>query len=83
MAASHQIQVQLETAELEQLERAAERRGVSVGELVRAAVRERYLVTRDERLDVVRRIAAMNLPAGEMAELKQEIEAAYTPGGLD
>lgn len=80
MSANRRAQILMEPAEYEQLRRIARQRHVSVGELVRVAVRERFLSGADERRDAAARIAAMALPVGAWAEMKQEIEEAYDAG---
>jgi hypothetical protein len=56
----------------------AEREGVSVAELVRRAVEERYLCEPDRRSELVGEILAMELPVAEdWDELEAEIEEAH------
>lgn len=80
MAQTRRAQILMEPEEYEQLERVARERRTSVGELIRLAVRAQYLTSRDERQRAVERIAAMNLPTGEWADIKREIEDAYDAG---
>lgn len=57
----------------ERLTRLAAREGTSLGELVRRAVVVEYgLVPEDERLDAVRKLAALRLPVSTPREMKQE-----------
>jgi hypothetical protein len=51
----------------------ARQRKSSVGELIRDACRAQYfLKTRDERLALVEKIAAMRLPVGSPRQMKRE-----------
>jgi hypothetical protein len=51
----------------------ARQRKSSVGELIRDACRAQYfLKTRDERLALVEKIAAMRLPVGSPQQMKRE-----------
>lgn len=59
------------------LRQEAEARGCSVGELVRNAVSQAYLGgSKEARLAVVRRIAAMDLPVADWPQMEEEIECA-------
>ncbi|MCL4841970.1 MAG: ribbon-helix-helix protein, CopG family [Bryobacteraceae bacterium] len=56
-----------------QLNQLAERRGTSVGDLVREACRRQYsLHSREERLAAVRELAALSLPVGSPEEMERE-----------
>jgi predicted DNA-binding ribbon-helix-helix protein len=80
MAHTRRAQILMEPEEYEQLARIAERRSVSVAELIRSAVRAVYLRSADERAAVVERIASMGLPTAPWPDLKREIEDAYDAG---
>lgn len=61
----------------ERLTRLAAREGSSLGELVRRAVVAEYgLVPEQERLEAVRRLAALRLPVSTPRQMKEE----STPG---
>ncbi len=60
----------------------ASRRGVSLGELVREACEARYgIIGGPERTDAARALAALQLPVGSPAEMKQESQSS-TKGPL-
>jgi len=77
---TRRTQILMEPEEYEQLARIAEGRGVSVAELFRSAVREKYLASTEDRLAAVARISAMNVPLGDWSQMKQDIEDAYDAG---
>lgn len=57
----------------ERLARLAEQRNTSIGELVRTAVARQYgLVSRQERLDAVNALGALQLPVGSPDEMERE-----------
>lgn len=57
----------------ERLTRLAEVHGVSLGELVRRACRERYgLLPEEERLAAVREVGRLSLPVGEVEDMERE-----------
>ena len=80
MAHTRRAQILMEPEEYERLERIARARHSSVGELIRAAIRAQYLQAPPDRTAIVERIASMNLPSGDWADLKHEIEAGYDAG---
>lgn len=48
-------------------------KGKSLGELVREACEREYgIPTKEERLEAVRRLAALNLPVADVAQMKRE-----------
>jgi len=74
MAVDKRVQVLMEPTEFAQLEALAASQNVSVGELIRQAVRERYLMHAD-----LRRAAAEKLCKMELTELDPEqLEASLT-----
>lgn len=79
MPFTERTQLLMDPAELKELRRIAKRRRVSVGSLIRDAVREKYLGDDEER----RRLAAesivsMNIgPLPDWPELKEELDARY------
>ncbi|MBN1945753.1 MAG: ribbon-helix-helix domain-containing protein [Bradymonadales bacterium] len=81
MACTRRIQILMEPEEYEQIEKIARQKQVSVGELIRTAVRDRYLGSPDRRLAAAERIAAMNLPGINWEEAKRDIEEGCD-GGL-
>lgn len=80
MAHTRRAQILMEPEEYEQLERIAEREGVSVAELVRRAVRARYLQAPEDRRAAVARIAAMSVALEPWSQVKRDIEDAYDAG---
>lgn len=80
MTATRRVQILMHPDEYADLARVAERRGESVGAVIRAAVRSHVLQALDERVDAVDRITAMNLDVGDWADMKRDIEDAYDAG---
>jgi hypothetical protein len=58
----------------------AAERGVAVAELIRTAVRERYLLTRKERRRLVDEILDLDLPAIDWREAENEVLRARGDG---
>ncbi len=80
MGQTRRAQILMDPAEYKSLQRIARQRQTSVGELIRVAVRDRYLSPTDDRREAATRIAAMNLPVEDWATTKQELEDAYDAG---
>lgn len=80
MARTRRAQVLMEPREYERLEQIARRKGVPVAELIRGAVRERYLLTREERHRLVERILGLELPTRDWGETEDEIAGAHGHG---
>ena len=77
MAASRRAQILMEPGEYRRLEAIAGRRKVSVAELIRRAVREKYLLPREHRAAIADEIAGMTLPIGDWRKVEREIEDAH------
>lgn len=73
MARTRRAQILFEPEEYACLEEAARRRGISVSELVRRTVGERYLGNREKRRSAVEAIRAMKIPLPNWSELEEEI----------
>ncbi len=72
------VQVLLEPAELRRLKKVARDRQTSVGDLMRMAVREKYLGPSEERKKLaLARIASMNLPVSDWEDMEREITESY------
>jgi hypothetical protein len=69
---SHRLQVLIPSELDARLRKAAQRKGVSKGEWVRAAV-ERALATSD--VDPVKRLAMLEAPTADIDDMLSEIEA--------
>lgn len=80
MARTKRAQVLMEPDEYERLESIAAERGVPVAELIRTAVRERYLLTREERRRLVDEILGLDLPVVEWEEAEDEVVEAHGDG---
>ena len=71
MALSKRVEVLFEEGEYEALRREAARRGVSVGELLREAVRRVYLrPSEEERRAAIQRILSREVDIGTWEEVK-------------
>ena len=67
-------QILLSEDEYHRLEQQATRRGCSVGQLVREAVRRIYLQpTQQEREEAARRLTAMRVPVADWPQMEEEI----------
>ena len=73
MARTKRAQVLMEPEEYARLEEIARRNGVPVAELIRSAVRERYLLTRKERRRLVDEILGFDLPVEDWEATETEI----------
>ncbi len=73
MAHTKRMQVLMEPEEYDQLEEVARREGVPVAELIRSAVRERYLLTRQERRRLIDEIFGLGVPVTDWEETEEEI----------
>ena len=80
MARTKRAQILMDPAEYQQLEILAAREGVSVAELVREAVRERYLDAPPRKTEAAARITAMTLPVVEWEDIDLETEDAHDAG---
>jgi hypothetical protein len=77
MPVTRRTQILMDPDEFRRLRALAERRKSSVGELIRAAVREAYLAPQPERQPIVDAILQMRLPKMNWKKLKKEIEAGH------
>ncbi len=79
MPPTKRAQILMKTGEYSQLKKIAREKKVSVGELIRRAVRERYLLEPPvDRRKIVEDICSMNLPIrGDWEDLEKEIEDAH------
>jgi hypothetical protein len=80
MATTRRAQILMEPDEYGRLEEIARRRGVSVGSLVREAVRDRYLTGGEARRKALAEIYALDLPVaewGDWKEIEEEIERGH------
>ena len=79
MSKSERLQVMVEPAQSERLRREARRRGVSVAEVVRAAIEREVGGSQGQRLEAFERL--MSLPAfpvpEDPADLEREINSMY------
>lgn len=77
MPAWKRAQLLIEPEDYRRLEEIARRKNASVAELIRTAVRERYLGAGVENTAVVESICSMNLPTLPLAEIEPEIAEAH------
>lgn len=65
----------------DKLSRLASNKGISLGEVIRQACEKQYGITSmSDRVDAVRRLAALALPVGDVATMKDE--SVPTPDAL-
>ncbi len=67
----------MEPDEYRRLEGIARKRKVSVAELIRGAVREKYLRPRESRVALAHEITGAWIPVGEWDDVEREIEDAH------
>jgi hypothetical protein len=67
----------MDPAEFRKLRAEARRRKTSLAELIRSAVRERYLAKPGDPGPIVEAILRMSLPVGDWELAKREIEEAH------
>ena len=77
MGVTKRAQVLMEPVEYRRLEEIARVRHVSVGELIRLAVRRAYLSGGEDGASVVDAISAMEIPVGEWEDMEREILEGY------
>jgi hypothetical protein len=77
MAATHRTQLLMEPEEFKRLKTEAHRRGCSVAELIRCAVRQTYLEPAPDKRQIVDEILMMKLPKIEWKQAKKDIESAH------
>ena len=80
MARTKRAQVLMEPEEYARLEAIAAQQGCSVAELIRTAVRDRYLTAATDRLAIVESWAAMDVAIGDWPSLKAELEGRHDAG---
>jgi hypothetical protein len=81
MAQTRRAQITIETGEYQQLESLAYRKGVSVADLIRTAVRERYLTRPTSRREIVQEIFRLEVPIEEdWSSIEEEISRAHADG---
>lgn len=80
MTASKRAQIMMEPDDYRRLEEIAHRREVSVAELIRTAVRDRYLGGADASREAVATICAMNLPLIDWTAAEADIAEAHGDG---
>lgn len=80
MPRTKRAQVLMEPDEYDRLESIAAERGVPVAELIRTAVRERYLLDREERRRRVEEILGMDLPVIEWDTAEEEVVRVRADG---
>jgi predicted DNA-binding ribbon-helix-helix protein len=82
MAELRKTQVLLEPEEYERLEEVARRRGISIPELIRMTVRERYMPASRTRQEAAAAILRMRIPGAwkSWEEMEADIEDAHDSG---
>jgi len=77
MPATKRAQILMDPEDYRRLEEIARQKNASVAELIRTAVRERYLGSETECRESVESICSMNLPVIPWAEAEAEIVEAH------
>jgi len=77
MTATKRAQILMEPEDYRRLEEIARQRNASVAELIRVAVRERYLGVGAERRRTVESICSMDLPVMAWSDVEAEIAEAH------
>jgi len=77
MAATRRAQILMEPEEYARLEEIARQGRVSVAELIRSAIRDRYLGQEADRCAAARAICSMSLPIPGWDELETEVGTAH------
>lgn len=80
MAVDKRVQVLMEPVEFTQLEALASSQGISLGELIRQAVRERYLTHTDQRRSAAERLCQLDLAAVDVTHLEASLSVARSEG---
>ncbi len=80
MAVDKRVQVLMEPSEFAQIEALATSQGISLGELIRQAVRERYLTHTDQRRAAATRLCSLGLAAIDVAHLEASLTVARSEG---
>jgi hypothetical protein len=78
MAPTRTAQITIEPEEYRRLEALAEQMGVSVADLIRTAVRDRYLSHSPNRREIVQEILRLEVPIEEdWDQIEEEISRAH------
>ena len=77
MARTREARVLLEDEEYERLEALASRRGISVSDLIREAVRDRFTPLAEQRKRAFEAICRISIPLPEWEVLETEIAEAH------
>jgi hypothetical protein len=81
MVPTRTAQITIEPEEYRRLESLAEQMGVSVADLIRTAVRERYLSRSPSRREIVQEILRLEVPIEEdWDQIEEEISRAHADG---
>lgn len=80
MAQTRRAQILMEPEEYQQLEHLAKQQQVSVAELIRTAVRERYFTRSEKSSSLIDAICGMNIDVSDWDSLETEIAEAHGDG---
>ncbi len=75
---SKRAQILMSPDEYRKLEKIARARNLSVAELIRSALQERYLVTDSDRAQSLQRIFSLGLPDEDWSDLEEDVAAAHS-----
>ena len=77
MARTKRAQILMESSEYDQLEEIARQKGVSVAELIRQAIKQRYFLNDIDRRVALKEITAMHLPVDDWENMVRDIEIGH------
>jgi predicted DNA-binding ribbon-helix-helix protein len=72
-------QILLEPEEYDHLQEIAQKRGVTVAELIQTTIREKYLPSHLPRHEAVDAICRLSIPMGDWETIEDEITRSHEP----
>ena len=74
---TERLEIRIDPLQLEKLKEESRERKMSVGEIVREAITNKYSVSREEKIDEAKKMFQLNAPVKEWEEMKKEIEEGF------